>query len=81
MENNFIDMLDDMPQELSDIEKLRWIYIKVCLKFSYDLEYWSKPDKAKSIFYKNIDDIIDIKLFVQLLVKYLRDCLKKQDLM
>ena len=62
MENNFIDMLDDMPQELSDIEKLRWIYIKVCLKFSYDLEYWSKPDKAKSIFYKNIDDIIDNKV-------------------
>ena len=25
MENNFIDMLDDMPQGLSDIEKLRWI--------------------------------------------------------
>ena len=32
------------------------------MKFSYDLEYWSKPDKVKSIFYKNIDDIIDNKV-------------------
>lgn len=62
MKNNFIDMLDDMPQGLSDIEKLRWIYIKVCLKFSYDLEYWSKLDKSKSIFYKSIDDIKDNKV-------------------
>ena len=62
MESKFINMLDDMPEGLSDIEKLRWIYIKVCKRFSYDLEYWSKPDKAKSIFYKNIDDIIDNKV-------------------
>ena len=27
MENNFIDMLYDMPQGLSDIEKLRWISV------------------------------------------------------
>ena len=52
MESKFINMLDDMPEGLSDIEKLRWIYIKVCKRFSYDLEYWSKLDKSKSIFYK-----------------------------
>lgn len=62
MENNFINMLDDMPEGLSDIEKLRWIYIKVCKRFSYDLEYWSKLDKSKSIFYKSIDDIKDNKV-------------------
>ena len=62
MESKFINMLDDMPEGLSDIEKLRWIYIKVCKRFSYDLEYWSKLDKSKSIFYKSIDDIKDNKV-------------------
>ena len=62
MESKFINMLDDMPEGLSDIEKLRWIYIKVCKMFSYDLEYWSKLDKSKSIFYKSIDDIKDNKV-------------------
>ena len=70
-------MLNDMSEGLSDIEKLRWIYIKVCKRFSYDFEYCSKLDKSKSIFINLLMILKIIKLFVRLLVKYLRDLTKK----
>ena len=59
---NFIDydkIIEDMPKNLTQIEKARYIYIQLGKYFSYDERYiTSESDNEKrEIFDRDIEDI------------------------
>jgi len=70
-EKRIKDLIEHIPQNFTDLEKARYIYIKLGRYFSYDGKYISSKteEEKEGIYYKDVDNISDDKIVCSSLSK------------